>query len=286
VTVYSFQCPQTFPGSNCGGPLPGDIVPPVSDEFNCLILQLNIPLTHLQASAQTSKLPVLVYIHGGGFVLGGINEQHNTALMTEQSILDDQPIITASIQYRLGALGYLHAPEPGSTNLALHDQRNVLMWIQKFIGGFGGDANNVTLFGESGGSISICSQMLFAPPSSGPLFRRVILMSGVLGASVAPCSKEEANAVYETFLIKLGIEERGIDALEKLRALDVQKIVEATAAFVDSGLVFRTVQEKDWVGDNGDFIGWERFPELIGKCEWVDEIMIGTTSFEVRHHPP
>jgi carboxylesterase type B len=285
VTVHRFQCPQTFPDSNCGGPLPGDIIPPAFDEFNCLILQLNIPLAHLQTSAHPSKLPVLVYIHGGGFVLGGINEEHNTALMTEQSILDGQPIITANIQYRLGALGYLHTPEAGSTNLALHDQRNALLWIQKFIGGFRGDAKNVSLFGESGGSISICSQMLFAPPPSGPLFRRVILMSGVLGSSVAPCSVEEANAVYETFLTKLGIEERGTDALEKLRALDLQKIVEATAAFVDSGLVFRTVHSKDWFEDDGEFVGWERFPEWIGKCEWVDEIMIGTTSFEVRYHP-
>lgn len=202
----------------------------------------------------------MVYIHGGGFVLGGIAEQHNTALMTEQSILDAQPIITASIQYRLGALGYLHTPEPESTNLALHDQRNALTWIQKFIEGFGGDATNVALFGESGGSMSICSQMFFTAPPSGRLFRRAILMSGVLGPSTAPCSAEEASSVYETFLTKLGIEERGPGALEKLRALDVQKIVDATATFTDNGMVFRTVQDKDWFsGDAEESVTWISF---------------------------
>jgi carboxylesterase type B len=168
-------------------------------------------------------------------------------------------------------------------NLALHDQRNALLWIQKFIEGFGGDKANVTLFGESAGSISICSQMLFAPPPSGPLFRRVILMSGVLGSSVAPSSAEDANVVYESFLKKLGIEERGESGLAKLRAVDVQEIMKATTAFSDTGAMFRTVQDKDWYGEYDDLVTWEKFPQLIGKCEWVDEIVLGTTAFEVRY---
>jgi hypothetical protein len=110
-------------------------------------------------------------------------------------------------------------------------------------------------------------------------------MSGVLGASIAPCSVEEARRVYETFLIKLGIEERGTGALENLRALDVQEIVETTAAFTEDGRVFRTVRDKDWFGDSTELVGWNKLPELIGKCEWVDEIVLGTTSLEVGHRP-
>ena len=85
-------------------------------------------------------------------MLGKIDEQHNTALMVEQSILDDQPVVSASIQYRVGALGYLHTPESGNANLALNDQRNALLWIQKYISGFGGDPDRVTLIGESAGA--------------------------------------------------------------------------------------------------------------------------------------
>jgi len=196
-------------------------------------------------------------------------------------MIDAQPIVTASVQYRIGALGYLHVPELGSANRALHDQRNALLWIQEFIGGFGGDSRNVTLFGESAGSISICSQMLFAPPLSGPLFRRVVLMSGVLGASVAPEPVGDAEIVYERFLTKLGIEERGEAGLERLRGVDVEEIVRVTAEFTDGGAMFKTVQDADWFGEDDELVTWDRFPEMIGRCEWVDEIVLGITSYEV-----
>jgi carboxylesterase type B len=215
-------------------------------------------------------------------VLGGIDEHHSTALMTEQSILDNQPIISASIQYRLGALGFLHTPEKGGANIALHDQRNALLWIQQFIAGFGGNKDQVTLFGESGGSISICAQMLFPPPEAGPLFKRAILMSGVLGATFVPKSKEYAGRVYEKFLETLGIEERGENGLERLRELDVQALVDATAEFTKGGGLFRTVLDEDWFGLDEESARWDKVPELIGKCDWVEEIVIGTTSLEVR----
>jgi hypothetical protein len=279
---HSYASPQTFPPTTAsGGPTPGDPPIPVSDEFKCLILQINVPLAQLQ-STSSPKLPVLVYIHGGGFVLGRIDEQHNTALMVEQSIDDAKPIISASIQYRLGALGYLHTPEqPGNANLALHDQRNALVWLQRFITGFGGDREEVTLFGESGGSISICNQMLFAPPAEGRLFKRVVLMSGVLGPMTAPGTAEDADRVYETFLTKLGIEERGDAGLRALRELDVQKLVDLTAELTNNGFMFRSVQTEEWFGEKGGYVPWDEIPQLIGNCEWVDEIVLGTTGFEV-----
>ncbi|RMZ69657.1 Carboxylesterase type B [Pyrenophora seminiperda CCB06] len=274
-------CPQKFSNDVTGGGLfPGELSPPPSDEFKCLILQLNIPLTCLQSAGSSSKLPVLVYIHGGGFIIGKIDEQHNTALMVEQSLLDLQPIISASIQYRLGAFGYLHTPEPGNGNLALNDQRNALLWIQKFIGGFGGDRNRVTLFGESAGSMSICAHMLSSPPHSGPLFQRAILMSGVIGPMTAPNLPEVANNLYDTFLKSLGIKERGEDGLKRLRELEVQKLVEASAQTFPSGRMWCSVQDQQWFGNNAGSVTWDNIPELISKCEWIDEIVLGTTSFE------
>ena len=226
-----------------------------------------------------------MYIHGGGFVLGKIDEQHNTALMVDQSLLDSQPIISASIQYRLGAFGYLHTPEPGNGNRALNDQRNALVWIQKFIGGFGGDSNRVTVFGESAGSMSICAHMLSAPPPSGPLFQRAILMSGVIGPTTAPSSPEDANKTYNALLKALGIEEQGEAGLQRLGDVEAQKLVEASAQILINGSVWLSVQDQQWFGNQADSVTWDRIPELIGNCEWVDEIVVGTTGFEVRLRP-
>jgi carboxylesterase type B len=247
-----------------------------------LVLQLNIPLSCLEDVAHSPKLPILVYIHGGGFILGQIDEQHNTALMVEQSITDSQPIISASIQYRLGALGFLHTPEIGTANIALNDQRNALIWIQRFVEGFGGDPKRVTVMGESGGAKMICSHMLSSPPASGPLFNRAILMSGIPGGHTAPSLLKEAEALYDKLLEKAGIDERGDAALKKLREVDVQKIVDATAACSNEGTMWLPVQDKDWYGDYAGSISWDKVPEMISQCKWIDEIVIGTTGFEVN----
>ncbi|KAF1851559.1 alpha/beta-hydrolase [Cucurbitaria berberidis CBS 394.84] len=280
-TKHGYQCPQTYGvDTHNGGPFPGEVYPPATDEFKCLILQLNIPLRCLESTCHSSKLPVLVYIHGGGFVVGKIDEQHNTALMVEQSLFDSQPIISASFQYRLGALGYLHTPEPGNANRALNDQRNALIWIQRFIGGFGGDREKITVFGESAGSMSICAHMLSPPPASGPLFKRAILMSGIIGPTSAPASVKVAGQMYETFLAKFDIQEQGEAALNQLRELGIEKIVDATAELSDEGWMWLSVQDQEWFGKDTGIVTWDRVPELIGKCEWVDDIVLGTTSFE------
>ncbi|KAF1832332.1 alpha/beta-hydrolase, partial [Decorospora gaudefroyi] len=277
-TQFGCASPQTFTENDItgGGPFPGEVFPPPADEFNCLNLQLNIPLVHLQ-SVPSPKLPVLVYIHGGGFVLGKIDEQHNTALLVQQSLFDAQPIIAASIQYRLGALGYLHTSEPRNANLALNDQRNALLWIQRFVGGFGGDALSVTVFGESAGSMSICAHMLCSPPASGPLFQKVVLMSGVIGPATAPMSVQEAERMYEAFVEEVGVQERGEAGLRKLRELDLRTVMDASAKLSEDGMMWLSVQDQQWFGGP---VTWDRIPELMGKCEWVGEIVLGTTSFE------
>lgn len=225
---------------------------------------------------------MLVYIHGGGFVLGKIDEQHSTAHMAEQSVLDGQPIVSASIQYRLGALGYLHVPEEGNANLALNDQRNALMWIQRFVNGFGGDKERVTVFGESAGSISICAHMLCKPPREGPLFRRAVLMSGITGPATAPVYVAEAEARYQVFLEKLGIQERGDAGLAKLREVPIDRIVAASTELGDEGGLWPSVLHEEWFGPDAEKVTWDRIPELIGNCDWVNDIVLGCTSFEVR----
>lgn len=282
-----YACPQIFPDHTAGGgPHPDDPIVNTSDEFNCLILQLNIPLFILESlsakdKGEQDKLPVLIYIHGGGFVLGKIDSQHSTALIVQQSIADSQPVISASIQYRLGALGYLQTSREDS-NLALNDQRNALLWIQRFVSGFGGDSKRVTVFGESAGSISICYHMLRAPPSSGPLFQRAILMSGIIGPSTAPCSVRDAEKRYDALLTSLAIEERGEHGLQKLREVDVDLLVKASAEMGEEGGMWLSVKDEEWFGRGAESVTWDRIPELIGKCAWVNDIVLGCTGFEVR----
>lgn len=254
------------------------------DEYKSLILQINVPLTLLQPDSIKEKLPVLLYIHGGGFVLGKIDLQHSTAYMVEQSVLDGQPVIGASIQYRLGPLGFLYTPE-GERNFGFYDQRTALLWVQKFIAGFGGDKGKVTAFGESAGSMSICYHMLAKAPETGALFKRAVLMSGSIAPSMAPFTLSEAEKVFENLLETLSIEERGEAALEKLRALDVQKIVEACSEIISVGGQFSFVEDSNWFGHE-ESVTWERLPELMGKCEWIDEIVLGVTGFEVPSHHP
>lgn len=241
---------------------------------------------HILESPGADKLPVLVYIHGGGFILGRIDEQHSTALMVSQSVSDGKPVIGASIQYRLGALGYLHTPELGNANLALKDQRNALKWIQRFVQGFGGDHSKVTVFGESGGSMSICAHLLAPPPPEGALFHKAILMSGPLGPASAPAPLKHGEERYEAFLVKLGINERGEEGLKRAREVDIDTLVAASTALGDERGLWLSVQDEDFFGPDAEAITWDRVPSIIGQQDWCNDIVLGLTSFEVRPPSP
>lgn len=279
--LCSYACPQEFPDDSTGGGRFPGVDPPVASEFDCLNLHINVPLACLEPNTRLSELPVLIYIHGGGFVLGRIDEPHNTALMVEQSILDSQPTIAASIQYRLGALANLYTPETEHANRGLIDQRNALIWIQRFIAGFGGDPRRVTVFGESAGSMSICAHMLSHPPSSGPLFTRAILMSGVLGPMTEAIPAEEAEANFENFLKLLGIREVGEEGLARLRQFAIGAIVNATSVVNNAGSMWLPVRTPGFFTEEAQHLTWDTLPETIAKCEWVEEVILGVTTSEV-----
>jgi carboxylesterase type B len=264
---------------NGGGPIPGE-APIQTLESGCLMLQVNVPISHISKLSKEAKgaekLPVMAYIHGGGFVLGKIDAQHNTASMVQHSINIGQPIIGVNIQYRLGALGFMATPD-GRKNFGLWDQRNALLWIQKFIEGFGGDKNRNTLFGESAGSYSICCHMLSHPPSSGPLFNRAILQSGVIGPMMTPRTEEKAAEAFKFICEELGVEEKGEAAVDRLRGFPTQKLVDASEKWTNAGNSWGPVEDEEFFGEK---ITWDRGPELLGKCEWVDEVIVGNTGFE------
>jgi carboxylesterase type B len=209
-------------------------------------------------------------------VLGKIDAHHNTAYMAHHSITLSEPVITVAIQYRLGALGFMATPD-GGKNLGLWDQRNALLWIQQFIEGFEGDPSRVTPFGESAGGFSICCHMLSHQPSSGPLFNRVIMMSGVMGPMQTPITEDKAGKAFMEICWYLGIDERGEDAIERLQALDVQKLVSASDAWIAKGNMWSPVEDPSFFKEK---VTWDNVHYLLQDCTGVDDMIVGNTGFE------
>lgn len=166
ATSYGPQCAQIG--------IQGDFAP--NSVEDCLSLNVWAPA----AATPEARRPVMVWAHGGGFILGSGSEP--TYEGTKLSEAGDVVIVT--INYRLGPLGFLSHPaltaedaqHPGSGNYGLMDQQAALRWVQGNIAAFGGDAGNVTFFGESAGGISVC--MHLAADGSRGLFQRAIMESG------------------------------------------------------------------------------------------------------------
>ncbi|KAG8777684.1 hypothetical protein FRC12_000256 [Ceratobasidium sp. 428] len=126
------------------------------------------------------KLPVLVWIYGGGFYAGGIKTYPGNKLV-ERAIKIGKPVIYVAMNYRLGIYGFppgQAAADAGASNLGLKDQRLALEWVQKNIAYFGGDPDKVTIFGESAGAISAAYQAFYKGGHIGGAFRGMILESG------------------------------------------------------------------------------------------------------------
>eukprot|EP00543_Licmophora_paradoxa_P007503 CAMPEP_0202452322 /NCGR_PEP_ID=MMETSP1360-20130828/10557_1 /ASSEMBLY_ACC=CAM_ASM_000848 /TAXON_ID=515479 /ORGANISM="Licmophora paradoxa, Strain CCMP2313" /LENGTH=734 /DNA_ID=CAMNT_0049071109 /DNA_START=117 /DNA_END=2321 /DNA_ORIENTATION=+ len=130
--------------------------------------------TAATASSSSTSLATMVWIHGGGFAIGsGADEVH-----TGYFLARDENVIVVTINYRLGALGFLPQDEEtgkGGMN-GLYDQINALRWINQYISYFGGDPHRVTIFGESAGGESVC--MLSVSPLARGLFQRAMVQSG------------------------------------------------------------------------------------------------------------
>ncbi|XP_074472783.1 fatty acyl-CoA hydrolase precursor, medium chain-like [Sebastes fasciatus] len=146
-------------------------LPDISED--CLYLNVHTPANR----AHDAKLPVMVWIHGGGFAMGSASMYDGSALAAYQDV------VVVVIQYRLGLLGFLSTgDEHMSGNFGLLDQVQALRWIQQHIHNFGGDPGLVTIFGESAGGVSV-SLLLLSPLSDG-LFHHAIAESGTAAMDV------------------------------------------------------------------------------------------------------
>lgn len=176
-------------GNPCVQTLP--IVGPIGDE-DCLVLNIVTP-------TEGDKLPVLLWIHGGGFILGE-GAQTDSGTLGDKLAKQTNSVVV-SINYRLGPFGFLahsalsaESPYGSSGNYGLMDQILAMEWVRENIEVFGGDPDNVTLFGESAGAFSVCTHMNTA--LSAGLFHKAIVQSGsCLRAWPELASAEKQGAV-------------------------------------------------------------------------------------------
>ena len=207
-----------------GGPLDG-LVPGMGSEDqgeDCLSLNIWTP------APDSARRPVMVWIHGGAFSLGAgsLSAYDGTTLCTRT----DTVVVT--INYRVGAFGFLVLDDDtAAANVGILDQIASLQWVRDNIAAFGGDPDNVTIFGESAGGGSVLS-VLSAPRAQG-LFHRAIVQSG---ATDLVLDRDRARLVVEAFARCAGVDP---DDIEALRALEPAQVLAAQAQA--AGELFATV---------------------------------------------
>ena len=186
---------------------------------NCLYLNVWTPATSANA-----RLPVMVWIYGGGFAAGAGSEPRQ-----DGENLARKGVVVVNFNYRLGIFGFFShsglAKESGhnaSGNYGLLDQVAALQWVRKNIAVFGGDASNITIFGESAGSFSVSA--LMASPLSRDLFQRAIGESGAFFGKTLP-TKSLADS--EKAAAKFAQTAFGTDSLKSLREKSADELLQA-----------------------------------------------------------
>ncbi|KAL7272646.1 hypothetical protein RUND412_004535 [Rhizina undulata] len=237
------------------------------DEFECLNLVVTIP-AGLPAG---TKLPVFCNIHGGGFRAGSAGSMIDFAPLVARSVDLGKPFVGVSIQYRLHILGFGVIPGLTTGNNGLLDQRVALQWIQSHIAGFGGDPTNVTLGGESAGSISVDAHMQAHGTENRKelqLFKRAILESGLVATLYPQSEQSQIELVTRKLVDELKIS--GDDWPETLKTLDIEELLRGIAEAVSGG--FAPTADGDFFAK--DYTPYKSIPS------WVENIFIGDCEFE------
>jgi para-nitrobenzyl esterase len=241
---------------------------PAAASEDCLYLNVWTP-----AASARERLPVMVWIYGGGFAIGT-----TAAPVYDGKRLTEKGVVVVSVAYRVGAFGFLAHPElsresgKGSGNYGVQDMIAGLQWVKDNIAAFGGDPANVTIFGESAGGIAV--SMLAASPYAKGLFQKVISESGgsfapsrraMEGGELVP-TLAAAEAVGQQFLGNLGAA-----SIAAARALPAAKILEAQGPGLTSTF---------WPTDDGDVLPGDQYV-LYSAGRFNDTpVLIGTNSDE------
>ncbi|XP_008844486.1 acylcarnitine hydrolase-like [Nannospalax galili] len=251
------------------------ILPDISMSEDCLYLNVYIPAHAYEGS----NLPVMVWIHGGGLVVG-------MASMYDGSLLAaTEDVVVVIIQYRLGVLGFFSTGDQHARgNWGYLDQVAALRWVQQNIAHFGGNPDRVTIFGESAGGTSVSSHVV-SPMSQG-LFHGAIMESGV--AVLPDLISDTSEVIYRTVAKLSRCESVDSEALVRcLRGkseeeiLAINKVFSIIPGVVDGEFLPRHPQEllasvdfhpvPSIIGVNNDEYGWT-IPMLLGFAHTIKNI--------------
>lgn len=223
----------------------------------------------------TSKLPVMVFIHGGAFVIGSQNGK-----LFDGSNFARNGVVLVTLNYRLGIEGFLKI-EGVPSNLGIRDQIAALQWVKNNIAAFGGDADNITIFGESAGAMSV--GILTVSPAARGLFKRAIMMSG---SGEAVLSAEQAERVAKAYSKKLRIK----NTREAWCRFTPEEILMAQPKVTPNMVNLQTEEYADPTGGLVLFfpvIDNEIIPEIPLKAmernSNVQDLLIGYNSDEVNY---
>lgn len=196
---------------------------------DCLFLNVWRP-------ARAGRYPVMVFLHGGGFTYGAAGVP-----LYDGARLARHGVVVVTLNYRLGRLGFFAHPaltreDPDGLlgNYGIMDQIAALRWVRRNIGAFGGNAGNVTIFGESAGAGVV--QLLMGTPAASGLFDKAVSESGAGGAVLAPIrgAPVSAEALGERWAESVGLEDATAD---QLRALPLGKLLGRSFPFIDGRVV-------------------------------------------------
>ncbi|KAH6696140.1 Alpha/Beta hydrolase protein [Verticillium dahliae] len=262
ATQFGPACPQGAGAQRADVNLVGDL--PVvernieENENNCL----NLVITRPSQLPPDTKLPVMVWVHGGALCLGSNAwPQYDLVKFVRHSLDHGNPIIGVSINYRVGIFGFLASAQAGLRgNYGLKDQACAFRWIQQNIGEFGGDPGSITAFGESAGGITLSTLLA----TSDPLFHRALLMSGDITVR-RPQSMAWQEAMLRENLTYLGLDDSDLkEVINKLRLLPASDIVQ----------VVPMVQHWSATLDE-DFLPGLRAADLTITNTWCKSILTG-----------
>ncbi|KAH9073429.1 carotenoid ester lipase precursor [Lactarius deliciosus] len=252
---FGKSCPQQRLDLPNG--LDSQLVKDVSGLVNILLDQLTpqdedcltINVVKPSSATSASKLPVIFWIFGGGFEIGGTSTYDGGSFVA-RSIDLGQPVIYVSVNYRLSAFGFLPGKEVKAEkvgNLGLQDQRLALKWVQTYISEFGGDPSKVTIWGESAGAISVAHHMITNNGNNEGLFRGAIMQSG---GPIPVGDIENGQRYYDFMVEKTGCSKASdtLDCLRKVPYNTYKKAMDDSPSFFAyQGLVLAWLPRVDGV---------------------------------------
>ena len=240
----------------------GDFERPQSED--CLTLTVWTP------AADAGKRPVQVWIHGGAFGSGA----GSLPWYSGERFATNGDVVAVSINYRLGALGFLCLPGVSNGNLGLLDQVAALRFVRDNIAAFGGDPDNVTVVGQSAGASSIA--MLMTMPAARGLFRRAILQSTPFGRMTRKL--EDAHRIGRRLLEVLGLKP---EQTAELKTLPAAKFVAAQGELARLEKKFADAMAPFWPVIDGDVLPTQVASALKSGAGADVDVMIGTTREEM-----